>query len=275
MSIAGIGSQGSGNLSQILSSLLTKLDTTSKSTSTTSDTTSTNTTTTATDGGLTGSTKPSLSSMILGVLMQMQQSTSSTSATDSDDSTSATGTTGDNPMSKLFSAMDSDSDGSVTQSELESYITNAGGTTDEADQLYSQLASNSDSGITESDLANAAPPPRPHGGHGPDGPPPSDKTSDSAGSDLVSALDTDGDGTVSQDELSTYLTANGGTETQADTLFSSLSSDSSSITSSDFNDAIEKLASSFANNPYTSILNMLSTSESSPTSSGSSVSVSV
>jgi Ca2+-binding EF-hand superfamily protein len=180
-------------------------------------------------------------------------------------------------MSKLFSAMDTDSDGSVTQSELESYITDAGGTTDQADELYSQLASDTDSGITESDLASAAPPPPPHGGHRAGGPPPSDMTSDSAGSDLVSALDSDGDGTVSEDELSTYLTANGGSDSEADTLFSSLSSDgTTSITANDFDAAIKKLTDSFSTNPYTSILNMLSTSSSSSsssTSNGSNVSV--
>lgn len=263
MSIAGIGSQGSGNLSQILSSLLTRLDTTSSSTNSTASQSDTSTTTAvASDGNLTGSTKPSLSSMILGVLMGMQnQSDTATTATASQDGT--------DPVSKLFTAMDSDSDGSVTKSELESYIQNAGGTADEADNLYSQLTT-SDSGISQSDLASAAPPAPPPGGHGghgggPGGPPPSGGAngasgSGSIGSQMISELDSDDDGAISQSELTDYLTANGGTETDAQSLFASLSSDgSTSISATDIDNAIQKMASSFSSNPYASVLNMLDT----------------
>ena len=277
MSIAGIGSQGPGNLSQVLSSLFSKLDKTSSSTDTTTIDSSTATTTTAAaDGGLTGSTKPSLSSMILGVLMGMQQQSST-----SDSSSTTDASSGSNPASKLFSAMDSDSDGSITQSEMESYIEGVGGSASDADNLYSQLnTSGSSSGISESDFeSQAAPPPPPPGGpgqahHGHDS-----KQASSAGDQMVSALDSDGDGSISETELSDYLTANGGSSTEASSLFSSLSSDGTSgVTASDFDSAISAMTSSFATNPYTTILNALDTfSTSTATASktaGSTVSVS-
>ena len=93
---------------------------------------------------------------------------------------------------------------------------------------------------------------------------------------MVSALDTNGDGTVSSSELSSYLTANGGTDSESKTLFSSLSSDgTSSLTSSDINNAVEKMMYSFSTNQYQSTLDMLSSSSStSGTSTGSTVSVS-
>jgi len=93
---------------------------------------------------------------------------------------------------------------------------------------------------------------------------------------VIDAADTNGDGTVSASELSNYLTANGGTKSEADTLFSSLSSDgTSSITASDINKAVEKMMSSFASNSYTSVDNLLTNSSAtSTTSSGSTMSVS-
>jgi Ca2+-binding EF-hand superfamily protein len=226
--------------------------------------------------------------MILGVLMGMQQQSSADATTTSTSSSSQTASSTD-PVSNLFSAMDTDSDGSVSQSELESYIENAGGTASEADTLYSQLnTSGSSSGISESDLASqAAPPPPPDGGgqqvhhhhHSGSASTSTDSQNSTIGDQMVSELDTDGDGSISSDELSSFLTANGGTSTEATSLFSSLSSDGSSgISASDINDAIANLSSSFATNPYASMLNMLdSFSSSSATASktaGTTVSVS-
>lgn len=270
MSIAGIGSQG-GSASQILASLFSRLDT--SSTSATSSSTESNSfqpSSTASDGGLTGSTKPSLSSMILGTLMQMQ------SQSDTASSSSATAD-GSNGVSQLFSAMDSDGDGSVSQSELESYITNAGGTSDEADQLYSMLTSSStsssstsssSSGITLDQMASAAPQSRPqgHGGHhhhhgGVENS--TSSSSSSIGSDLVNLFDTDGDGSVSQSELSAFLTANGGTSDQATSIFDALTSSStasgSTLTAANFDNAISNAQANAASNPYASIVSFLDT----------------
>lgn len=262
MSIAGIGSQGPGNLTQMLSSLLSRLDTTSK----TSDTTDTSTTSQSTstsvssDSNLTGRTKPSLSSMILGALIGLQGQSDSQSSSSSSSSSSST-----DPVQNLFSAMDSDSDGSVTQSELETYLEQVGGTTEQADSLYSLLNTDDEDGVSKSEMASqAAPPPPPPGGGpgGPGGPPPSD-TADSSSTDdvsnqLVSLFDSNGDGTVTQSELTDFVTAHGGTESDATTEFAALdTSNSGSLTSSNFSDAIEKLQNNYQNDPYASVVSLL------------------
>lgn len=281
MSIAGVGSQGSGNLSQILSGLLSKLDkTSSTSTTATYSEQSGTTVTAAADGGLTGSTKPSLSNMILGTLMQMQHQSESDGA--SEGAASASGAAS-NPVSDLFSSMDADADGSVTQSELETFIQGAGGTTDQADSLYEMLGGD-DTGISEDQLASQMPPPPPGGGHGgpggPGGPPPSGGSDSKSvsGTDLVDALDSDEDGCISQSELTDFVTATGGTEDDATSLFSSLSSDGTSgITASDIDTAIKTATAKYASDPYASILAMLNGASASGTataSSGSAVSIS-
>lgn len=253
MSIAGIGSHGPGNLTQMLSSLLTRLDTTSKTSETSETTTTSQSTATSASNELTGNTKPSLSSMILGALigLQGQSDTSSSSSTSSTD-----------PVQNLFSAMDSDSDGSVTQSELETYLETVGGTSEQADSLYSLLNTDSEDGISKDEMASQAAPPPPPPGGGPGGPPPS-STADSSATDdvsdqLVSLFDSNGDGAVSQSELTDFVTAHGGTESDAATEFAALdTTGSGSLTSSNFSDAIEKLQNSYQNDPYTSVVSLL------------------
>ncbi len=279
MSIAGIGSTGPGNLSQVLASMLSKLDAKSSTPdddSTSTQSTTTDTTTAASDGSLTGSTKPDLSSMILGVLMGMQNQSTTTDTTGDTSSSSSAATasssTGSDAASKLFSAMDTDSDGTVSQTEMESYIEGVGGTASQADSLYSSLnTSGSSNGLTEADLASQAPQSggpdeashAHHHHHGAG-------AASNVGNDLVSALDGDDDGSISQTELTSFLTANGGTTSEADSLFSSLSSDGTSgITASDINTAVGNMTANFAANPYTSILDATTTP-----ASGNSVSLS-
>ncbi len=177
--------------------------------------------------------------------------------------------------------MDSDGDGTVTQSELESYIVQQGGTQTEADNLYSMLAQSDSNGITEDDLASQAPPPPPPGGPGGPGggPPPqnsdgsSDATSD-LGSKLVSLFDTNGDGTVSQSELENFVTQNGGTTDTADTYFTSLdTTGSGSLSSSDFATAIEKLQENISNNYTSPILTLLDAFANNTSTTTSSLSV--
>lgn len=254
MSITGIGSQGSGNLSQILSSLLTRLDSASTTSASTGETTTSQTTTTiGQDANLTGATKPSLSGMILGALIGLQGENSEQSSTASD------------AVGNLFSSMDADSDGSVSQSELESYLGSVGGTTDQADTLYSLLAGDSE-GISESEMSSAAPPPPPPGGGGPGGPGgpggggPGGPggTEESSGSDLVSLFDTDDDDAVSENEFTAFMTAHGGTEADAKSVFAALSSDDSdTLTASDFSDAVNSLQNSYTNDPYASVVSLM------------------
>ena len=247
MSIAGVGSYAAGNLPQMLSTLLSRL----ASTSTTSSSSSSDPATTSADGSnaLTGRQKPSLSSMILGVLIGMQASAgTSTSGSSSDNSTSSQS----DPVQNLFSAIDRDGNGSVSQSELESYIEQKGGSQSEADNLYSMLdASGSSDGISESQLASDVPQPP--------GPPPSGMdgaswqgTSAASSNDMSQALlkmfDSNGDGSVSKTEFENVVTSNGGSAAQADADYSALDpSGSGSVGASDFATAIEKLQSGTSN----------------------------
>lgn len=111
---------------------------------------------------ITGSGSNGLSSGILSVLivLQEQQSTNATSTT----SPSGAG----DPSSggqRLFSALDSNGDGQISKSELESAFTSvasaAGVTTDQATQaadvLVSKLDTNGDGSISQSEFAAGAP----------------------------------------------------------------------------------------------------------------------
>lgn len=282
MSISGIGSYGAGNLSQMLATLLSELNqtsTTSTTSTTADDTTSTSATSSDSSNALTGSTRPSLSSMILGMLIGLQQQSS-----DSSSQTSSSSSSSSDPVQNLFSAMDSNSDGTVSQSELESYIENEGGTQSEADSLYTQLnQSGSSNGISEKQLASEAPPapppgPPPGGGNG--GPPgqsgaTSSTSSSDLGSEIVQALDTSGTGSVSKSEFESYVTANGGTTAEADTDFSDLdTSNSDLLTSSNFTTALEKLEDNMSNGTYSPALMFLD-ALSQNASSTSSVSITV
>src|SRR5579872_6671032 len=57
----------------------------------------------------------------------------------------------------LFNKIDTNGDGSVSQGELETTITNAGGSTQAADALYSLLDPNSSGGFDEQQFAQAFP----------------------------------------------------------------------------------------------------------------------
>jgi hypothetical protein len=91
--------------------------------------------------------------------------------------------------------MDTNDDGSVSQSEMESYVEGVGGTQGQADALYSALNQSGTSGLTQSDFAAAAPssPPQGMGGHrhhhGVSG------SSDQVANTLLQALDGDDDST--------------------------------------------------------------------------------
>src|SRR5262245_22910629 len=84
-------------------------------------------------GGCAG---PALSSQILRVLIAMQAQGGADATAGNAETTTSANT---NPAQSLFSAMDTDGDGAVSQTEMESYITGLGGTTEQADALYSSL----------------------------------------------------------------------------------------------------------------------------------------
>jgi Ca2+-binding EF-hand superfamily protein len=242
--------------SQMLASLLSSLTgSTSSSSTTPGDATSTSASSApACSGtGMTGSTQGSLSGNVLMTLMAMQQqsggaSASATSASSS--TTSASTLTASDPLQQLFAAMDSNGDGSVSETEMESYVEGVGGTQANADSLYSALSqtgtsgsaaatasTSSTTGITESQMSSAvSQAQQAHGGHhhhhkagGAGG------QADSAANTLLQALDTNDDGSVSQDELTNFVTANGGTSADAASDFSALdTSGSGSLTSADF-----------------------------------------
>jgi Ca2+-binding EF-hand superfamily protein len=196
---------------------------------------------------ITGSGSASISSEILKLLVQMQQQLGSAASGSSTTTTASTSTMA-NPVStmasainQLFSAMDTDGDGSVSESEMEGYIEKQGGTQAQADALYTQLDQNSASGVSQQQLAGAVQPPGGGGGHhhhhhhiGGGG--------DSMASSLIQALDTDGDGSVSEDEFSNFITANGGTSAEASSDFSALDNDGSgALTTASLTKAWENL----------------------------------
>jgi Ca2+-binding EF-hand superfamily protein len=272
MSVGGVGATGSNYLSQTLSALLSQLSTTqaasfdaSSSTTTTASTgTSSPVSGCSANNSLTGSTSPSLSSEILNVLMQMQQDSSASSTT-----ASASQGTAQNPLQQLFGAMDTNGDGSVSQSEMENYIEQQGSTQAQADQLYASISQNGQSqsgagGISENQLAQAAGsqngPSGAHGHHHHHHHKTGESTNDLADS-LVQAMDTNGDGQVSQDEFTSFVTQNGGTASEASTDFAAFdTSGTGSIGASQFATAIQNLqAQQFGSqtSPWPGILDTL------------------
>jgi Ca2+-binding EF-hand superfamily protein len=270
MSISGLGAPGSDYLSQIQAKMLSRLDSPQNTTSTTSSTSAGSTASTAApptgpdaSNALSGTAQPTLSNNILALLVQLQSQTSTDgSQTSSNPNLSTTPTSsatsansGNNPIQQLFAAMDSNGDGTVSQSEMEKYIESQGGTQSQADTLYSSLNQNGASGISEGQMASAAE--KGHHGHGhhhhhdaaasnasssnsasqTPGAPASDSDNDgtSSGNSLVSilgnsgsgsgvsagaplgsstsgnssnlfaAIDTNSDGSISQNELNSFL----------------------------------------------------------------------
>jgi hypothetical protein len=124
----------------------------------------------------------------------------------------------------LFSSIDTDGDGSITQSELETAVTKAGGSKESADALFSQLDPDGTGSVDETQFAQGIAPPddgktagRAHGHHhhhhgahgiGTDGDTDDDTTDTATAADnssddnLLSFFDTDGNGSVSKEELS-------------------------------------------------------------------------
>ncbi|MGN6517330.1 MAG: EF-hand domain-containing protein [Rhizomicrobium sp.] len=230
-----VASVGSGATSQLLSTLLQKLSSASSTSSSSSSSSTTTATVSAFQQALPGDSQnclappptPTLSGDVLNALMALQAQAGGTSQT-----------SGDSPVQQLFSAMDSDGDGEVSQSEMESYIEKQGGTQAQADALFNSLdqGNSSSGGISEGQMQSAATQQTSHAHHhhrhhGAEG----SKTGDDVANKLLQALDSNDDGSVSEDEFSNFITANGGTAADAQNDFAELdTSGSGSLTSADF-----------------------------------------
>ncbi|MBV4461902.1 EF-hand domain-containing protein [Pseudomonas sp. SWRI79] len=125
---------------------------------------------------------------------------------------------------ELLAKLDSNSDGAVDQDELTSALSQK---TDDGllvslSKTFSDLDSDESGSLSSEEMAAMAPPP-----------PPRDQAPSTELADaLISALDTDGDGAISSDELSNGLTSAGSTADSA-ALPKILDSDSSGGVSSD------------------------------------------
>jgi Ca2+-binding EF-hand superfamily protein len=163
MSLLSVGASGLGNQSQILAKMLSRLDGSQATIADTSPknagtTTSTNSAAPVTGAStaLTGTDQSRLSDQILALLVRLQQQTpaSNSATTPNNGSAAGSGSTIGKPARALFSAMDSNGDGSVTQAEMETYIQRQGGTQSQADTLFTALSQKASSGISEHQMAS-------------------------------------------------------------------------------------------------------------------------
>jgi Ca2+-binding EF-hand superfamily protein len=197
MSITSTGAaQGAGNLSQLLASMLSRIK--SATTSDVATATSTPATTDPQQVAQTTTDTTTLSDQVIGALVMMQ-------AQGGDPSQATPPSSGNDPVSQAFAGLDTDGDGSISQSELETAITGAGGTASEAETVYAALGGTDQSGVSQASFASAAqagaPPGGPGGAHGHH----HHNHSGGAASSIFQTLDSNQDGSVSADELSAAL----------------------------------------------------------------------
>ncbi len=173
--------------------------------------------------------------------------------------------------------MDTNSDSTVSQTEMEACIQNKGVTQDVADNLYAALTQNGATGLPEAQLAAHPTPPswgpervgghRGHHNHR--------ASSMDAADALLQRLHADNNGAVDQSELQSFVKANGGTTDQTNSIFASLDSASArSIGSADFTSAIEKLQGNVTSGSYSPMMMILNAMADSQSASAGSVSVS-
>jgi hypothetical protein len=102
--------------------------------------------------GVTGSAAPAINPNALFVFLSLQEQQSSTQGTSGSTPSASSGFS--NYAQNLFNSIDTDGDGQISQSELQSAVTAAGGTTVQADSLFNKISGGSGS-INESQLASA------------------------------------------------------------------------------------------------------------------------
>ncbi len=184
-----------------------------------------------------------LSSQILNVLLRLQQQQEATAAetdsttTDSAAAGAAEGTadataegTADgtatetsneprkSPVHRLFAAIDANSDGSIDKDELTKFITEKGGSAEEAERLFAVLDKDSDGAVSEEQLAASIR--RGHHGHHHGG-----LGLTELAEKLFRRIDGDDDGNLSKDELTAYLAKRGGSEEEAEAKYAKLDPD--------------------------------------------------
>src|SRR5258708_4036421 len=222
MSLLSVGASGFGNPSQILARMLSQLDSTQATNADASanaagNATSTNFAAPEPDArtALAGTDQSRVTDRIFALLVQLQQQppTAASQTTNANDSSapgsgSTSGSTIGTPVQALFSAMDSNGDGTVTQSEMENYIQQQGGTQSQADKLFTTLTQNGSSGISENQLASAVAQGQKahhHHHHHQSTEAPSSSSGDTSSTDLAAqifgGLDSNKDGTLSAAEL--------------------------------------------------------------------------
>lgn len=129
----------------------------------------------------------------------------------------------------LFKSIDTNNDGSISKSELETAVTKNGGTKAAADALYAQLDPSNTGGISESTFGSSLPPPPFSSGVGSvllaDQSQQSTGSAASSSNPLADQLFqqlTGGSGTLTQSELEQSVTKAGGTKASADALWKQL-----------------------------------------------------
>ncbi|EGH73511.1 XopAW family type III secretion system calcium-binding effector [Pseudomonas syringae] len=145
--------------------------------------------------------------MISGISSSFSSYTSSTSATSS--------TSNKKFQEELLAKLDTDGDGSIAKNELSSALSSNSkdGVTVSLSKAFSDLDSNDDDSLDADELAAMTPPP-----------PPPMQSVDEQAEDLLGALDSDGDGAISSDELTTGL-SNTGSTTNSNQVFDALDTD--------------------------------------------------
>jgi Ca2+-binding EF-hand superfamily protein len=173
----------------------------------------------------------------------------------------------------LFSQIDSNGDGTISKSELEQAVTNAGGSNDAADALYAKLDPNGTGSVSEQQFAQGLFQSLPHhhhhhGGGQPAGATDGSATDNSTASDgnaadaltslfnadgggagnsplqiaqnIFTQIDSNGDGAITQSELEQAVTAAGGDKAGADALYAKLDPNSTgSVSEQQFTDALQ------------------------------------
>ena len=171
-----------------------------------------------------------LSSQILNVLLRLQQQEEAT-ATEADSAgtadASTAGATTDStaaetaneprksPVHRLFTAIDANSDGSIDKDELTQFITEKGGTAEEADKLFAILDKDSDGAVSEEQLAASIR--RGHHGHHHGG-----LGLTELAAKLFARIDGDSDGAVTKEEMTGFVTARGGSAEKVEAKFARL-----------------------------------------------------
>jgi Ca2+-binding EF-hand superfamily protein len=153
---------------------------------------------------------------------------SSLSSTNSTTSTTTAAAAAKKFQEELFASLDTDGDGSVSSTELSTALSSSESSGDKGlsgilvslSQNFSKLDSDSSSGLSLDELEAGTQPPT-------DGPGDSQMVDD-----LLASLDTNGDGSVSSDELSTAMSSAGST-TDSSKVFSALDTNKDGTISSD------------------------------------------